>query len=315
MTPADFTFLQTFLKTRSGLDLAADKQYLVDSRLTPVARQHGHEDATAMVAALRMGREKALEEAVIEAMTTNESFFFRDKTPFDEFRDRIVPTLRELRSEQRKLRIWCAAASTGQEPYSLAMILKEMAPQLPNWHTEIIGTDLSKDVIEKARTGFYSQFEVQRGLPAQFLIKYFSQQGEMWQINPSMRGMVNYRVMNLLDPFTALGQFDVIYCRNVLIYFDAETKRDVFDRLARQMAPDGYLVLGAAETVVGLTDAFVRVEGARGIYRPNVEVDSALDDPTRLRRQAVASGRDMAVQRAVGTPAAAASAKVLPIRR
>ena len=310
MTPADFLLLQTFLKSRSGLDLAADKQYLVDSRLNPVAVRNGHGDAAAMVAALRTGRDKALEKVVVEAMTTNESFFFRDKTPFDEFRERIVPTLMERRGQERRLRIWCAAASTGQEPYSLAMILKDMGPQMANWRSEIVGTDLSQDVIEKARAGLYSQFEVQRGLPAQMLIRYFAQQGEMWQLNAAIRAMVDYRVFNLLDPFTMLGRFDVIYCRNVLIYFDAQTKRDVLDRLAQQLAPDGYLVLGAAETVVGLTDSFTRVEGARGIYRPVSEADTARPAAAALVRgggAAAAQAREPAAGKTV-------TAKVLPLR-
>ncbi|MEZ5876787.1 MAG: protein-glutamate O-methyltransferase CheR [Tepidamorphaceae bacterium] len=268
MTPADFSFLQSFLKTRSGLDLAADKQYLIDSRLNPIVRKRQLGDLANLVRALRTGTDKALENVVVEAMTTNVSFFFRDKTPFDQFRDTIVPAIAKSRASTRKLRIWCAAASTGQEPYSLAMIIKEMSGTLANWSSEIIGTDLSTEVLEKARAGLYSQFEVQRGLPVQMLVKYFEQQGEMWQLNPAIRAMVQYKTFNLLDSFSGMGQFDVIFCRNVLIYFDAPTKRDVLARMARQLAPDGYLVLGAAETVVGLTTDFVPMNGCRGVYLP-----------------------------------------------
>ena len=268
MTPADFSFLQSFLKARSGLDLAADKQYLIDSRLNPVVRKRQLGDLANLVRMLKAGGDKALEAVVVEAMTTNESFFFRDKTPFDQFREKIVPSLTQSRASSRKLRIWCAAASTGQEPYSLAMIIKEMSGTLANWRTEIVGTDLSGEVLEKARAGLYSQFEVQRGLPVQMLVKYFEQQGEMWQLSPAIRAMVQYKTFNLLDSFSGMGQFDVIFCRNVLLYFDAPTKRDVLARMARQLAPDGFLVLGAAETVVGLTTDFAPMEGGRGVYLP-----------------------------------------------
>ncbi|MCB1473800.1 MAG: protein-glutamate O-methyltransferase CheR [Rhodobiaceae bacterium] len=314
MTPADFAYLQSFLKARSGLDLAADKQYLIDSRLNPIARRKGLANVAAIVQALRGGADKALESAVVEAMTTNESFFFRDKTPFDQFRDIIVPALAKSRASARKMRIWCAAASTGQEPYSLAMIIKEMAGTLANWRTEIIGTDLSTEVLEKARAGIYSQFEVQRGLPVQMLVKYFEQQGEMWQLNPAIRAMVQYKPYNLLDSFAGLGQFDVIFCRNVLIYFDAPTKRDVLTRLRQQLAPDGFLVLGAAETVIGLSSDFVPLEGARGIYRPNDAGASA--QPQKLAVNAGLNGaasRPAATPAQASTPAGTPASNVLPL--
>jgi chemotaxis protein methyltransferase CheR len=179
------------------------------------------------------------------------------------------------RASQRHLRIWCAAASTGQEPYSLAMCLKEMAGQIAGWRIEILGTDLSNEVLEKAKAGIYSQFEVQRGLPIQLLVKYFAQVGESWQISPEMRGMVQYKPLNLLHNFSHLGAFDVVFCRNVLIYFDQETKVDVFERIAKVIAPDGFLVLGAAETVVGLTDAFKPLPDQRGLYVPAASVSKA----------------------------------------
>ena len=193
---------------------------------------------------------------VVEAMTTNESFFFRDKIPFEHFRDTIMPALLAARAAQRRIRIWCAAASTGQEPYSLAMALKEMAGGIAGWRIEIVGTDLSNEVLEKAQAGIYSQFEVQRGLPIQLLVKYFSQIGDTWQIAPDIRAMVQYRPLNLLADFSHLGMFDLVFCRNVLIYFDQATKTAVLDRIARITDRGGYLVLGAAETVVGLTDSF-----------------------------------------------------------
>ena len=166
-------------------------------------------------------------------MTTNESFFFRDKIPFDHFRDAIMPGLMAARARERRIRIWCAAASTGQEPYSLAMCLKEMKQKLGGWRVEILGTDLSTEVLEKAKAGVYSQFEVQRGLPIQMLVKYFSQVGDTWQIAPEIRAMVQYRPLNLLADFAHLGRFDVVFCRNVLIYFDQETKIGVLNRIAQ----------------------------------------------------------------------------------
>jgi len=206
---------------------------------------------------------------VVEAMTTNETFFFRDKIPFEHFRDSIMPEMLKARAARRSIRIWCAAGSTGQEPYSLAMCLKEMGASLAGWRVDIIATDLSQEVLEKSKSGIYSQFEVQRGLPIQLLVKYFKQNGELWQISPDIRAMVQHRQLNLLHDFSQLGAFDVIFCRNVLIYFDQETKISIFGRLAKAMEPDGFLVLGAAETVVGLTDVFKPFPDKRGLYRPS----------------------------------------------
>ena len=199
-------------------------------------------------------------------MTTNESFFFRDKVPFEHFRDTIMPALMAARAASRRIRIWCAAAATGQEPYSLAIALKEMGKDLRGWRIEIVATDLSTEVLEKAKSGIYSQFEVQRGLPALMLIKYFSQVGETWQIAPEIRGMVKFMPLNLLNDFSHLGRFDVVLCRNVLIYFDQATKIGVLERIADVTERDGFLVLGGAETVVGLTDRFKPIPDKRGVY-------------------------------------------------
>jgi chemotaxis protein methyltransferase CheR len=269
VTPLDYDFLRRLVKERSGLVLSADKQYLVESRLLPVARRAGVAGLSELVQLLKGPNTQALAVEVVEAMMTNESFFFRDKLPFEYFRDTIIPRLLAARAAQRRIRIWCAAASTGQEPYSLAMSLKELAAQLSGWRIDIIASDLSTEVLEKAKAGIYSQFEVQRGLPIQLLIKYFTQVGETWQIAPEIRAMVQFRPLNLLGDFTALGMFDVVFCRNVLIYFDQETKVYVIDRLALTVERDGYLVLGAAETVVGLTDSFKPVLDRRGLYSPN----------------------------------------------
>jgi chemotaxis protein methyltransferase CheR len=269
MTPVDYDFLRKFLKERSGLDLSADKQYLVESRLVPLARKAGLNGLDELVQKIRTGS-TALGADVVEAMTTNETFFFRDKIPFDHLREAVIPELLQARAARKSLRIWCAAASTGQEPYSIAMCLKEMSAQLAGWRIEIIGTDISPQVLEKSKSGIYSQFEVQRGLPIQLLVKYFKQTGELWQISPEIRAMVQYRPLNLLQDFSQMGKFDLIFCRNVLIYFDQEMKTQIFGRLARAIEPDGFLALGAAETVVGLTDAFKPHADRRGLYRPNV---------------------------------------------
>ncbi|MET4804301.1 protein-glutamate O-methyltransferase CheR [Bradyrhizobium sp. LB11.1] len=268
MNPPDYEYLRKLLKERSGLDLSADKQYLIESRLLPLARKAGLSGITELVQKLQ-GGSIALITSVVEAMTTNETFFFRDKVPFDHFRDTIMPEILKARASRRSVRIWCAAGSTGQEPYSLAMTLKEMGAALTGWRVEIIATDLSQEVLEKAKAGIYSQFEVQRGLPIQMLMKYFKQTGETWQVNPDLRAMIQHRQLNLLQDFSSLGTFDVIFCRNVLIYFDQETKINIFNRLARQIEPDGFLVLGAAETVVGLTDTFRPIADRRGLYKPN----------------------------------------------
>jgi chemotaxis protein methyltransferase CheR len=265
----DYDYLRKLLKERSGLVLSADKQYLIESRLLPIARKVESPSLSDLVVKLKAPGAERLIVDVVEAMTTNESFFYRDKIPFDHFRELMLPSLLKARAAQRRIRIWCAAASTGQEPYSLAMIIKEMAAQVTGWRIEIIGTDLSNEVLEKARAGVYSQFEVQRGLPIQMLMKYFTQSGETWQISPEIRAMVQFRPLNLLADFAHLGTFDVVFCRNVLIYFDQPTKIDVLERLARITEQDGYLVLGAAETVVGLTECFRTLAERRGLYMPN----------------------------------------------
>ena len=269
MTPTDYDFLRKLLKERSGLTLSADKQYLIESRLLPLARKAALPSLTELVQKLRGRDAEKLIADVVEAMTTNESFFFRDKLPFEHFQNFIMPALLATRASQKRIRIWCAAASTGQEPYSLAMVLKEMGKQIEGFRIEIIGTDLSTEVLEKAKSGIYSQFEVQRGLPINLLVKNFTQAGEMWQLASDVRAMVQFRPLNLLRDFSYLGMMDVIFCRNVLIYFDQATKTDVIDRLAKLTAPDGFLSLGAAETVIGLTDSFKAVTGRRGIYSPN----------------------------------------------
>jgi chemotaxis protein methyltransferase CheR len=271
MNPADFEFLSQFLKKRSGLALTADKDYLITSRLNPIAEKKSLAGVADVIVRLRAGDE-ALARLVVEAMTTNESFFFRDKVPFDQFSASVLPALIRARSDKRRLSIWCAAASSGQEPYSLAMLLRDNATQLKDWSVQILATDISSEILTRAQTGVYSQFEVQRGLPIQMLVKYFTKVGEQWRIKDEIRNMVQFRCFNLLDPYLGLGPFDVIFCRNVLIYFEEPTKKAVLERLAQSMSMDGYLALGAAESVFGVTSAFAPVDGMRGLYQRRSEV-------------------------------------------
>jgi len=290
VTPLDYEFLRKLLRERSGLDLSSDKQYLVESRLIPLARRNGLGGIAELVAKIRAGSD-ALTSEVVEAMTTNETFFFRDKIPFDHLRETIVPALLQARANRRSLRIWSAACSTGQEPYSIAMCLKQIGAALAGWRIEIVATDLSQGVLEKAKAGIFSQFEVQRGLPIQMLMKHFTQVGELWQINADIRAMVQHRQLNLLQDLSHLGSFDVIFCRNVLIYFDQDTKAGIFEKLARVLEPDGVLALGAAESVVGISDAFKPYPERRGLYRLNPVRSARTGTASVMPLRAVASKR------------------------
>ena len=267
MNTQQFDFLRSFLKENSGLVLGEDKRYLIDSRLNPVANKFDFDNLADMVTGMKRPGAEKLKDAIIEAMTINESFFFRDMTPFDNFRKVMLPHMLKERARQRHLRIWSAAASTGQEGYSLAIELLEQKSKMAGWRIEILGTDLSNEALAKAKAGRYSQFEVQRGMPTAMLVKYFKQEGAEWVIDPAIRSMVNFKPLNLLKEFRSLGAFDIVFCRNVLIYFDRETKADILTRMAKQMVPDAYLVLGAAETIIGLSDDFKMVPGVRGLYQ------------------------------------------------
>ncbi len=310
MTPQEFDYIRDLLKERSGLVLGDEKRYLIESRLMPVVREEGMESLSDLVTGLKGAQSEALRAKITQAMTINESFFFRDKTPFENFKDIIVPAiLATPRSASRSMRIWCAASSTGQEPYSLAIQIKEMDDLFRGWNIEIVATDLSEEVLEKAKSGLYSQFEVQRGLPIQLLVKYFKQTGSLWQIDSSIRSMVKYRHFNLLDDYTALGLFDIIFCRNVLIYFDSPTKTDMLARMSRRMRSDGYLVLGAAETVIGISDEFTTVSGARGWYVLQAGTGTAALPPAS---NATAAPAAMATS-AMANPMASVAAPAAPV--
>ncbi|AIB14689.1 chemotaxis protein CheR (plasmid) [Azospirillum argentinense] len=266
MRVEDFDMFSTLLKQRSGLVLTRDKAYLLESRLMPVARKWNMKGLEELASTVRTRKDEALLRDITEAMTTNESSFFRDQKPFDQFKQIVLPKLLEARAAKRSIRIWSAACSSGQEAYSLAMLLSEDAAKLAGWRIEIVGTDISAEMVERSKSGIYTQFEVQRGLPIQMLVRHFKQQGDKWQISQQLRQMASFREFNLLGDLSTLGQFDIVFCRNVLIYFDQPTKTKVLEAIARQMPQDGVLYLGGAETVLGITDRFKPVEGQRGLY-------------------------------------------------
>jgi len=264
MNPADFETYRSLLKQKSGIIVTPEKTYLLESRLMPIVKQRDLTDLSGLAAAIQSNPNGPEMNEVIEAMTTNETSFFRDNTPFENFTNTCLPYFQKSRPTKR-LKIWCAAASSGQEPYSLRMLLGDRT-DMAGWNYSILGTDLSRDILDIAEKGLYTQFEVQRGLPIQMLMKYFTQIEEKWQISDEIRQAVQYKTLNLLDSFTSLGKFDLIFCRNVLIYFDEPTKADILKRLAAQMEPDSFLFLGGAETVLGITDAFVPMPNVRGLY-------------------------------------------------
>lgn len=267
MRSEDFDMFRDLLMQRSGLVLSPDKVYLLESRLMPVARKHGLQGLDDLADKVRPKTDEKLLVDITEAMTTNESSFFRDQRPFELFRTVVLPSLTASRTGQKSLRIWSAACSSGQEIYSLAMTLAEEKAKYPGWTFNLLGTDLSTEILDRAREGLYTQFEVQRGLPINHLVKYFDQEGERWRVKEELRRMVSFKPYNLLENLRPLGQFDIIFCRNVLIYFDPATKTKVLDGLAGLMPADGVLFLGGAETVLGITNRFKPMEGQRGTYR------------------------------------------------
>lgn len=262
----DFELLCGIVKSRSGLTLSPDKAYLLENRLMAVARKWGMTDIDGLAAAVRGGPNEELLREITEAMTTNETLFFRDQTPFEQLEKVVLPRLLQSRRESRTIRIWSAACSSGQEPYSIAMILKGMGSILDDWRIEIQATDISRAMLDKARAGLYTQFEVQRGLPIAMLMKYFRQNGDKWEIDPTIRGMVEYGEFNLLNDPTPMGQFDIVFCRNVLIYLDTPTKTRVLENIWKLMPADGVLYMGGAETVMGVTEKFLPVNEHRGMY-------------------------------------------------
>jgi chemotaxis protein methyltransferase CheR len=266
LTSATFQTFAALLKSRSGLVIGPDKLYLLETRLGAILKREKLRDLVALAGRLRAPASEPLIREVVEAMTTNESFFFRDNRPFEHFRAHALPRLLASRTPGVPLRVWSAASSFGQEAYSIAMIIADCRAAIGERRIEIIGTDLAREPLSRAREGLYTQFEVQRGLPVQMLLRHFRKEEQGWRISEAMREMVQYREWNLLADLRPLGRFDVVFCRNVLIYFDQPTKARVLDAVARQMPPDGVLYLGGAETVLGITNSFAPLATEGGAY-------------------------------------------------
>jgi chemotaxis protein methyltransferase CheR len=266
ISPQAFTFVRELVRAESAIVLESGKEYLVESRLVPLARAAGHPDVDAYVADLSKRRTPSALKQVVEALTTNETSWFRDSDPFTALRQTVFPALAKTRAN-RTLRIWAGACSSGQEPYSIVMTALD-TPELAGWKVELVATDLSEEMLDRSRKGEYSQLEVNRGLPATTLVRHFERSGLNWRINQSIRERVEFRSLNLTRPFPPMGRFDVVFLRNVLIYFDLPTKRDVLKRVRQVMAPDGHLFLGAAEMTMGVDDAWERVPAGRSsVYR------------------------------------------------
>jgi chemotaxis protein methyltransferase CheR len=268
LNKVDFDFVRALVHKRAAIVLEEEKDYLVESRLSSLARREGFASVADLLVQLRANRGQYLSQKVVQAMTTNETSFFRDLHPFEALRKQILPELIGRRSAMRRLHIWCGAASTGQEPYSIAMLLREYFAELSSWELRIIATDLSPDVLAQAQEGRYSQLEINRGLPAFFLIKYFTRQGTQWRLKDEILRMVELRQLNLIESWPALPMMDLVLMRNVLIYFDLDTKKMILSRVRKLLQPDGYLFLGAAETTLNIDDHFERAELERsGCYR------------------------------------------------
>jgi chemotaxis protein methyltransferase CheR len=291
MMAHEFGLMRKLLKEHSGLNLGDDKQDMLEGKLRPLLREFELPSLSHLVLMMMRPEAHHLRSRVAQAVTVQESYFFRDKVPFNYFVDTMLPTLMARREASRRIRIWCAAAATGQEPYSLAMELAERNGKLAGWTIEIIATDFVEDTLGKARKGLYSQFEVQRGLPVSLLVKYFRKVGNAWELSPKIRGKVEFQNKNLLDDCQALGTFDVIFCRNVLIYFDEATKRLVLGRVSARLASDGYLVLGAAETTTGISGDFAMVpEGHHGIFSFTPEAAAAVEAREDAKRRRAGEG-------------------------
>jgi chemotaxis protein methyltransferase CheR len=274
MSPEEAETLRRLVYGRSGVLIDPAKTYLIESRLAPVVRREGLETLTELIETIQGKREERLIWATAEALISHETSFFRDRAPFEQFREEMLPDLAARRGGQ-PIRVWSAACSTGEEPYSLAMIVDEEQPKLQGARIELFGSDISERCLEKAQSGLYTQFEIQRGLPIRLLVRHFEQQGEMWTLSPRIRQMVRWRRVNLLANLSSLGQFDVIFCRNVISSFDPPSRRRVLEQLAAALPGHGRLVLGLTETVVGITDALTPVAGRRGLYAPNPQFRKA----------------------------------------
>jgi chemotaxis protein methyltransferase CheR len=259
LTTSDFDYIRDVVRRESAIVLEPGKEYLVEARLVPLARREGQGSIAELVREMRTEKTGRLATRVVDAMTTNETSFFRDNHPFDAMRQHVLPDLLVARRSEQRLSVWCGASSSGQEPYSLAMLITEVLQRTPGWRASLLATDISQEMLDRTRAGSYSQLEVNRGLPITMLVKHFDKVGMQWQVKPELRAMVTTRLLNLATPFPPIGSFDVVFLRNVLIYFDSATKRAVLSRVRQVLRPGGYLFLGGAETTLGIDDAFERV--------------------------------------------------------
>lgn len=266
VTKEQMPFFVKFLQERSGYHLTDDKKYLLESRLRTVLDVDKISDVDAIIQAINKNPNGPIAEHVIEVMTINETFFFRDNSPFESFEKEILPVLAEW-GKTRPIRIWSAACSTGQEPYSLTMILEENKHKYPHLTYEIIASDINNRILAKARQGIYSDLEVNRGLPPKYRDKYFTKDGSQWQVNENIRRHVQFKYVNLKGDYTSLGTFDLVLLRNVLIYFDAALKEQILSKVERTLRKDGYLILGAAEGIHDPNHYFVRCPHTKGAYR------------------------------------------------
>ena len=266
ISPVDYDFIANLLRDQCALVLDPGKDYLINSRLSPIAQRHGLTSIDHLVRRLRDTSDSSLVSDVVEAMVTTETSFFRDVHPFETLKKIVLPKLIELRRPQRQLNIWCAASSSGQEPYSIAMLLKEYFPDLAGWQINLTATDISHEMLQRSRAGRYSQLEVNRGLPTNLLLKWFRQEGGVWEIDEQIRRMMTFKPMNLAQPWPVMPVWDLIFLRNVMIYFDNDVKRSILGRVSRSLGEDGYLVLGGAETTFGLDNSFQRIETLKSGY-------------------------------------------------
>lgn len=258
MNSIDFEFIREFIKKQAAIVLEPGKEYLVESRLNPIAKEAGFSSLEGLISEIRCKPADELKLKIIDALTINETLFFRDVHTFDTLKDNIIPGIIAKKTNDKRLNIWCAASSSGQEPYTIAMILKEHAAPLKDWTINFIASDISEKMLERAKAGIYNQLEVNRGLPLPYLVKYFEKSGSNWQIKKEIRDMVKYQKINLMNPWL-LPTMDLIFMRNVLIYFNLETKKNIFERVEKILHPTGYLFLGGAETTLGVGNEFERI--------------------------------------------------------
>lgn len=265
----DIDFVSSVVRARAAIVLDHSKAYLIESRLVALARERGDASVQDLIRALRANPNGPVRDQVVEAMTTNETSFFRDVHPFKALSDTILPDLLVQRGRERSINIWCAASSSGQEPYTIAMLIQELIGADPSWRVRLLATDIDTKMLQRTKEGIYNQFEINRGLPAQLLVRYFARHGMNYQVDPRLRAMIETKFVNLAEPLPPMPQMDIVFLRNVLIYFDVETKRKILQGVKKVLRPDGYLFLGGAETTMNVDDSWERQTiGRAAVYRP-----------------------------------------------